>query len=243
MKKTVLALILLGVITGCGTPSSDAPSATNFNSVTEQPTANVVAPETKQFQLKYTTSLTAEPLTKVTPVELSKQLKSQEVDDSKVLTYKKNDDVEKIYAVLHSKDGTYDIGQIGYEGASDYSISTVDVLGQSYVKVTGSVGANAPISNYLSLSTSPQVLCIEAHTVEVDVDQDGIKEIVATVGTAAETSIYKIENDSLVSVNLNEVMNAAVVMYDQEYNTFKAEVTKGEVSQWKIEANLLVPLP
>lgn len=77
---------------------------------------------------------------------------------------------------------------------------------------------------------------------EVDVDQDGIKEIVATAGTAAETSIYKIENDSLVSVNLNEVMNAAVVMYDQEYNTFKAEVTKGEISQWKIEANLLVPL-
>lgn len=84
---------------------------------------------------------------------------------------------------------------------------------------------------------------IEAHTVDADVDQDGIKEIVATVGTAAETSIYKMEKDTLVSVNLNEVMNADVVTYDQESNTFKAEVTKGEMSQWKIEDTLLVPLP
>ncbi|WP_459279638.1 hypothetical protein [Paenibacillus vandeheii] len=245
MKKTVAALILLGVVTGCSTPSSDAPSATNSTtSATEQPAANVVAPETKQFQLKYTTSLTAEPLTKINAVEQSKQLKSQAVDESTVLTYKKNDNVEKIYAALQSKDGTYDMGQIGYEGASDFSTSTVDVLGQSYVKVTGSVGANAPISNYVSLSTSPPtVLHIEAHTVEADVDQDGIKEIVATVGTAAETSIYKMENDSLVSVNLNEVMNAAVVMYDQETNIFKAEVVKGEVSQWKIEDNQLVLIP
>lgn len=245
MKKTVAALIILGVVTGCSTPSSDAPSATNSTtSATEQPAANVVAPETKQFQLKYTTSITAEPLTKINAVEQSKQLKSQAVDESTVLTYKKNDNVEKIYAALQSKDGTYDMGQIGYEGASDFSTSTVDVLGQSYVKVTGSVGANAPISNYVSLSTSPPtVLHIEAHTVEADVDQDGIKEIVATVGTAAETSIYKMENDSLVSVNLNEVMNAAVVMYDQETNIFKAEVVKGEVSQWKIEDNQLVLIP
>ncbi|MGC5774581.1 hypothetical protein [Paenibacillus pabuli] len=242
MKKAVAALILLGVVTGCSTPASDAPSPTNnTTSATEQPAANVVTPEAKQFQLKYTTSSTAEPLTKINAVEQSKQLKSQAVDESKVLTYKKNDDVEIIYAALQSKDGTYDLGQIGYEGASDYSTSTVDVLGQSYVKVTGSVGANAPISNYVSLSTPhPTVLHIEAHTVEADVDQDGVKEIVATVGTAAETSIYKMDKDTLLSVNLNEVMNAAIVMYDKESNTFKAEVTKDEMSQWKIEDDQLL---
>jgi len=245
MKKTVTALILLGVVTGCSPPSSDAPSPTNNTTrATEQPAANVVTPEAKQFQLKYTTSLTAEPLTKINAVEQSKQLKSQAVDESKVFTYKKNDDVEKIYAALQSKDGTYDMGQIGYEGASDYSTSTVDVLGQSYVKVSSSVGANAPISNYVSLSTSPPtMLHIEAHTVEADVDQDGIKEIVATIGTAAETSIYKMDKEYLVSANLNEVMNAAIVMYDQESNTFKAEVTNGEMSQWKIEDDQLVPIP
>lgn len=71
-------------------PSSDAPSPTNNTTrATEQPAANVVTPEAKQFQLKYTTSLTAEPLTKINAVEQSKQLKSQAVDESKVFTYKK----------------------------------------------------------------------------------------------------------------------------------------------------------
>ncbi|WP_090903345.1 hypothetical protein [Paenibacillus sp. OK076] len=78
---------------------------------------------------------------------------------------------------------------------------------------------------------------------EADVDQDGIKEIVATIGTAAETSIYKMDKEYLVSANLNKVMNAAIVMYDQESNTFKAEVTKDEMSQWKIEDDQLVPIP
>lgn len=244
MKKAVAALILLGVVAGCGSPSSDAPTTTNTNSAAEQPVSNVVTPETKQFQLKFTTSLTVAPLTKINPVVQSKQLASQTVEDSKVVTYQKSNDVEKIYAALQLKEETYDIGQIGYEGANDYSTSTVDALGQSYLKVVGSIGANTPISNYVSIKSSPPtVLHIEAHTVEADVDQDGIKEIVATVGTAAETTIYKIEKDSLVSVNLNEVMNATVVTYDQESNTFKAEVTKGEVSQWKIENNLLVPQP
>ncbi|WP_342551563.1 hypothetical protein [Paenibacillus sp. FSL R7-0652] len=245
MKKAIAALIFLGVVAGCGSPSSDAPTTTTTNSETGKTASTAAAPETKQFQLKYKTSLTAAPLTKITPVVQSKQLTSQTVDDAHVLTYKKSDEVDKIYAALQLKEGTYDIGQIGYEeGNNDYSTATVDVLGESYLKVVGSIGANAPISNYVLMKSSPpKVLHIEAHTVDADVDQDGIKEIVATVGTAAETSIYKMEKDTLVSVNLNEVMNADVVTYDQESNTFKAEVTKGEMSQWKIEDTLLVPLP
>lgn len=57
---------------------------------------------------------------------------------------------------LQLKEGTYDIGQIGYEeGNNDYSTATVDVLGESYLKVVGSIGANAPISNYVLMKSSP----------------------------------------------------------------------------------------
>lgn len=240
MKKILAALIAIGVVTGCSSPSSEDPAALNTDRAIEQPEGNEVAPETMPFQLSYATSLTASPLNNITSVDQAKQLKSQEVEDAKVLTYKKNDDVANIFAALWLKDETYDLGQIGYEGANDYSASTVEVLGQAYLKVTGSIGANAPVTSYISLQASPPtVLYIEAHTLEADVDQDGMNEIVATVGTAAETSIYKMENDSLVSVNLNEVMNAPVVMYDLESNTFQAEMTKGELSRWKIEDNLL----
>ncbi len=157
---------------------------------------------------------------------------------------KKIDDKKLIYAALRTKEGNYEIGQIGYEGASDYSINTIEVLGQSYIKVTGSIGANFPISDYVSLTTSPPTLLhLELNTIEADVDQDGIKEIVATIGTAAETTIYKMDNNLLLSANLNEIMNANVVTYDTKSNNFQAEVTKGQLSNWKIENNQLHLVP
>lgn len=61
---------------------------------------------------------------------------------------------------------------------------------------------------------------IETHTVEADVDQDGIHEIVATIGTAAQTSIYKLKNAHIVASNLNETLDALEVTYDKESNTF-----------------------
>lgn len=108
----------------------------------------------------------------------------------------------------------------------------------------GSIGTNSLISDYVSLNTSPPTLLhIEANTIEADVDQDGIKEIVATVGTAAETTIYKMDNNLLLSANLNGIMNANVVMYDTKSNTFQAEVTKGQLSNWKVESNQLHLVP
>jgi len=101
--------------------------------------------------------------------------------------------------------------------------------------VTGAVGANAPIVNYVSLTSPRTSIHIEAHTIEADIDQDGINEIVATVGTAAETTIYRMKNDSLVSANLNEIMKANVVIYDPQANIFQVEITPGQLSNWKAE--------
>ncbi|WP_164763099.1 hypothetical protein [Paenibacillus humicus] len=70
-------------------------------------------------------------------------------------------------------------------------------------------------------------------------DQDGIKEVVATVGTAAETTLDKTANDLLASANLNEIMNASLVIYDPKTNIFKAEVSKGRLSNWRMEDNQL----
>lgn len=244
MRKAIAALILVGaVVAGCGNPSLNTPSAASHSPLAVKQTAEPIAVlESKSFPLTYITSVAAQSLEPIASIEQSQQLQREAFEGSIIFTYKKNEDAEGIYAALERKDGTYDLGQIGYEGASDYSAKTVDALGKAYLKVTGLLGANAPVSNYVSLdSTSPTLLHIEAHTVEADVDQDGTQEIIATVGTVAETFIYKLQKDSLVSVSLNEAMNATIVFYDQESNTFKAEVPKGELSQWKIENNTLVP--
>ncbi|MGK9253993.1 hypothetical protein [Paenibacillus humicus] len=243
MKKAVAASIVLGVLAGCSTPASEKdspPSAMNNARSMAKPAATAAAPDAKQIQVKYTPSTVAAPLTKIDDLEKPLQLTSKAFDDSTVVVYEKNDDGKSVYAVLQTKEGSYEIGQIGYEGAIDYSINTVEALGQSYIKVTGTVGANAPISDYVSLTTSPPALLhIEANTVEADLDQDGIKEVVATVGTAAETTLYKTVNGSLASVNLNETMNASIVIYDPKTNIFQAEVANSQLSNWKMKDNQL----
>lgn len=248
MKKAIAALIILGVVTGCSTPAAEhgsPPSAAKHASPTEQPAFTTTAPEAaKQFQLNFTSSSIAKPLTKILRIEHSREVERRVIDESTVVIYEMNDDVKQFYAALQTIEGTYEIGQMGYEGANAYTIHTIEALGQTYIKVTGSVGANSPIADYVSVTTSPPILLhIEANTVEADVDQDGIKEIVATIGTAAETIIYKNENDSMVSANLNEIMNARVVLYDAKTNYFQAEVIQGQLSNWQSEGDRLKLIP
>ncbi|KZS47109.1 hypothetical protein AWU65_14835 [Paenibacillus glucanolyticus] len=70
---------------------------------------------------------------------------------------------------------------------------------------------------------------------ETDIEQDGTNEIVATVGTAAQTSIYKIKNDHIVVTNLNETLEAQEVTYDKESNTFVSGV-----KIWRVKGEELV---
>ncbi|MGG6309282.1 hypothetical protein [Paenibacillus macerans] len=72
-------------------------------------------------------------------------------------------------------------------------------------------------------SNGPSLLRIDAHTVEADVDEDGGEEIVDSVGTAAETTIYKLRDQRIAASNLNELMKAQVVLYDLVSNTFQVQ--------------------
>ncbi|MNI74823.1 hypothetical protein D3C73_1309320 [compost metagenome] len=122
----------------------------------------------------------------------------------------------------------------------DFIIETVDVLGESYIKIVGSNGANSPVVDYVLLNPqSPLVLRLDAHTIEADVDGDGIKEIVSSVGTAAGTTIYQLHDKQIVASNLNELMKAQVVNYDLNTNTFQAQSTNNELTKWKIQGDRL----
>ncbi|WP_148449991.1 hypothetical protein [Gorillibacterium timonense] len=49
-------------------------------------------------------------------------------------------------------------------------------------------------------------------TVEADADQDGDNEIIATVGTNPQTSIYKWKESRMEVADLNELMKAGTVL-------------------------------
>lgn len=207
-----------------------------------EPPASTSIDETKLFELTYTPSTLVETLEKRAKVPHLQQVTSQVVDNATVIIYENDaaEEVTEFFAALQTNTATYELGHIGYGGTSEYEIDVIETLGQAFIKVIGSIGANAPVSNYVSLAEAePFLLHIEAHTIEADVDEDGMKEIVATVGTEAQTTIYKMVENSLVSVNLNELMNAKVVFYNKQSNTFQAEVVQGQLSSWKIAGNQL----
>ena len=158
----------------------------------------------------------------------------KQINDYVVFLYQK--DQENIYAAIQSGSTIFDIGQIGYtlQQKDSISIEQVDAFGKDYVKITGFCGANCPITNYVQMDKNPPILLqIQAHTVEADLDQDGVKEIIATVGTLAETSIYRLRQESMETVNLNKAMKAQVVIYKSETNTFEASIQNESMSVWK----------
>ncbi|MNW51920.1 hypothetical protein D3C74_294190 [compost metagenome] len=86
---------------------------------------------------------------------------------------------------------------------------------------------------------SPLVLRLDAHTIEADVDGDEIKEIVSSVGTEAETTIYQLHDKQSVASTLNELMKAQVVNYDFKTNIFQDQSTNNELTKWKIQGDRL----
>lgn len=232
MKEIGIALLtVFCFLTGCN-PSSDVPVS---NSTID---GSNTGKHSMKYPLNFKEVNLEKPLKKIVATDLMKVILKQKIDNYTIYFYLQNQDDENIIAALKIGKNIFEIGQVGYSpGNTDqYTVSQVNALDKNYIKVTGTCGANCPISYYIQIDTnSPKVLKIEAHTVEADVDQDGSNEIVATVGTAAQTSIYKIKNAHIVITNLNETLDAQEVTYDKESNTFLVGT-----NIWKVKGEELV---
>ncbi|MNZ49471.1 hypothetical protein D3C78_672400 [compost metagenome] len=152
--------------------------------------------------------------------------------------YRNDDDEENVYAALRTGTSWYEIGVIGFsslQNANDFTVEETEALSHKWMKITGLCGANCPAAYYVDVSVNPPLLLsLDAHTVESDTDQDGIKEIIATVGTAAQTTIYKTNGEKLTAVNLNDALHAQVVLYHTETRLFQAELEEGKLSSLKL---------
>lgn len=211
---------------------------------TEASTPTPATPERVQsFPISFQKIQESQPLKKISTPHHHTLVTQKKIDDFVVEIYRIAEDQEHMYASIQAGSVTYEIGIAGQGShkAGDFAIEQVRVLAKSYIKITGSLGANVPITHYVAIEKSPPVLlAIEAHTFEGDIDGDGSCEIIATVRTAADTTIYKLAGRDIVSANLNSIMKAELVQYVQESNTFKAVVEKRIVSDWTIENDSLV---
>lgn len=101
-------------------------------------------------------------------------------------------------------------------------ITEVQVFGKKAIKFFGLQGVNYAQSFYWFFEDNTQIfyLNVEGNTVETDLNNDGSQEIISTLGTIPETSIYILKNDKIVTSNINDSIGVKAVIY-KEKNIFE----------------------
>lgn len=121
----------------------------------------------------------------------------------------------------------YLIEDVSVEGTPDelYGIEEIEVFGKKAVKIYGTLGANSGVSYYWFYEQDQvenSIIKIEGNTEEIDIDDSGSKEIVSSMGTVAETSVYLSREDKIVASNINKSINAqAVYLIKREIPIFE----------------------
>lgn len=162
------------------------------------------------------------------------------VDDALVFLYEPKINAEEINGGLKINDKYYDVGQISvYQTGNEIEIK--NLFGKQVIKFSGSLGANYSQAIYIVIEDSkPRVLLqVDGHAIEKDIDMDNEEEVISTWGTLANTKIYKsIENSVMVS-DINESVNAQVVLYDNNTNVFEIYKKPNEPRYYTLSNQIL----
>jgi hypothetical protein len=154
-------------------------------------------------------------------------IKEKTINGSRAILYMLNSESE-IYGGVYINNKLYSIGPVSMKSTPDdlLSISGADVLGKNLIRFSGVLGANSAKTIYLEIEGDSiyPILGVDGNIVEIDLDNDNVKEVVTTIGTIPETSIYKMI-DGLVSVaNINTSIKAQAVSFHQENKKFEVYI-------------------
>lgn len=175
-------------------------------------------------------------------------LKQHNVGDNKFIIFVDKEDTDNFHGGVIIGNKIYDFGIVSMMGNLDdlYSFQELDIYEKRLVKIQGAMGANyAPTNYYLIDNNVPQLfLHTEGHTQELDIDKDGVKEIVTSVpgGVTTSIEIYEYNNENFSMVDINETLKAVsaylednsiinVYFNDQQSNSIKYEYTENELRE------------
>lgn len=170
-------------------------------------------------------------------------LKQHNVGDNKFIIFINKEDIDYFHSGVIIGNKIYDFGIVSLNGNVDslYTLQEIVIYDKHLVKIQGAMGANyAPTNYYLIDNNVPQLfLHTEGHTQELDIDKDGVKEIVATIpgGVTTSIEIYEYNNENFSMVDINETLKALsvylednniinVYFNDQQSNSKKFEYTE-----------------
>ncbi|MCR8657402.1 hypothetical protein [Paenibacillus endoradicis] len=169
----------------------------------------------------------------------------QPIEDTVIVIYSLGEQLQ-LYAYLEHEHQSYDLGPIGYGKANnrDFQYTVVEALSSSWIKVSGSLGANAPHTLYLDITKEkPTGLTISAYTKEFDVNGDGSNEIVASVGSPTYTSLYTLNDQQIGVIEFNDLLDAFFVRYDDIQNNFVVQFEINQpISRWELDNNYLIQI-
>lgn len=138
---------------------------------------------------------------------------------------------------INLNDKSYYIGQVSMENTPDHltGIAEVQVFGKKAVKIYGILGANYAQAFYwfVEEKTEDSIIQIDGHTMEVDLDDDGKKEIVSTSGTIPETKIYILREGKIYVSDINKSIGAkSVFLQDEDKKLFQVYFEPNKSEQY-----------
>jgi len=140
---------------------------------------------------------------------------------------------------------SYYIGQVSMENttADLMGIKEVQVFGKRAVKFYGVLGANYAQAFYwfYEENIEDSIIRIDGNTIEIDLDDDDRNEIIATMGTIPETSIYTMKEAKILVSNINKSINAkSVSLSDESSNLFEVYFEPNKLELFEYQDDVLI---
>lgn len=177
-----------------------------------------------------------------------KVLKDRTIDNIKIFTFVKGNDKENVYGGIEIDGTLFDLGivsmLISEQNYDLISINSTTLCNKKLYRITGILGANYSQSNYYFVKDgSPQhFVSISGNINEIDLDNDGMKEIVSSYGTLPYTLIYKCNEDRILVVDLNKTLQAKAVSFNNENRIFEAFYGENNTRIFKYSKDELVEI-
>ncbi|MBO9598509.1 MAG: hypothetical protein J7559_11925 [Cohnella sp.] len=150
-----------------------------------------------------------------------------------ILVYRKQGDLEYLYGQYRTDSARYELGIVSGAffplDSGVLSITSLTLNGYSVVRINGAVGANAPLHNYYRLDNGeilPFLLVDTGHAAEIDLDGDGMEEIVASHGLPMQAYVYSFKDGRFKWADVNEALGATHVILNAD-NRFEVQAEQG----------------
>ena len=144
--------------------------------------------------------------------------------ENKVFLYR-HQEGDQINGGISLNNNFYDFGEVSMDGTPEelLGIEEIQVLGKKAVKISGILGGNYAQSFYWFYEEPlhNSLIQVDGNAMEIDLDNDGKSEIIASWGTIPETKIYKLKGEEIVVSDINKSIGAQAVNLIDNKNLFE----------------------